>query len=1291
MPHLRCPFCKAYFDVRGFKQHAKACKSARDILAANLRAARNNRQSAVQVTPHVTASEVADSSSTYQPNRIYDFSDDHEGDAVEQIADAPLMHLPNNPSGSANDDEVYAEDLESLAGDIEEEFVQFADENYDAYHDFPDSASPSPSPPPISSLPTASPLLPAETPPPSSFVTPVNEIRLKDDIRTEYHGSSERPSSIWRFEEYGRSRPSSEAWSDQTHRPKPWKPFRERIDFEVADLVHEVAMTKAQTETLLSLMRRCAKGEVISIKNHQDMVDTWEKARAHHTPFEKSSFTVQYAKKDRTYDVHHRPLWDWVHGLLNHPRLIHEFTWDAEKISKWTGHRWERFVHEPWTGDDWWNIQGDLPPGAKPLCLILYADKTRLSSFGTAKAYPVVARCANLPVHIRNSNGIGGGEVVGWLPIVEEEAAESGKKNFVLHKNIVWHEAFRKILEQVLKYSELGHNHKCADAVLRWLFPLILILSADYEEQCIMALIRGLRFRALAPDRLHIDHGGVFLHLWNQMKRHLNDMGRKFLEQVDKQYAITFCSIMGQFPRWRDLNHFNGVMHVTFTDGSKYEDISKETEPPSEQVIIFALHNVVTRAACPNGYLLLKCMRSYLVVDMYFALEVHTETTIQAGKEAVVSFGKDLQRYITAVAGTEYADKDWGGIIKLHYWTHVFDEILAKGVSRNFNTKPNEKLHGPLKKHYLRRTNFKDIAPQILRAEHRSCIARSMKEDLANYDASDPKNFDIPDDVEEDALLVHVYLGAAQKEVTFGDLRAMCKDDVAMSSITATKVLSFLKNRAPDDCHPAAGSSDKVALLDKVSPDYAATTTRMFLYMYSDDASECHTSPSESTITAFSHVRLQHASENAHRKRMRGPSAAVSPRVKVAQRVITTILHGLAEAIVPQNKLHQILTQMRSLSQQAPMPPPPPPQPVTSSSNFPQSYPQQPPRHPQSAYTPSAPYPQAKSELAGLSALLALSQAGPIPTSASAPSAPAIGNIANVWQSLLKAGVVSSTGTPTGAGETAKVEETKVEVVDPSRLAAREYRKSILAQKMKPTSTSMTKTRPNIVHFLYDRLSVQCKQCGIRFAESTSGKKDMQDHLAMHFRPQPVASSSNFPQSYPQQPQQLQQHPQPAYPPPASYPQANSEPADLSALLALSQAGPIPTSASAPPAPAIGNIANLWQSLLKAGVVSSTATPTGAGETAKVEETKVEVVDPPRLAAREYRKSFLAQKMKLTSASITNTSGKKDMQDHLDIHFRHNRKANQIIGREYYKEVGLCHYQISTMKSGTFAAHYDFT
>lgn len=66
------------------------------------------------------------------------------------------------------------------------------------------------------------------------------------------------------------------------------------------------------------------------------------------------------------------------------------------------------------------NIQSALPDhkDAKVLAFIIYADKTKLSSFGTAKGYPIVARCGNLPTDIRNTDGRGGGRVVGWLPIV---------------------------------------------------------------------------------------------------------------------------------------------------------------------------------------------------------------------------------------------------------------------------------------------------------------------------------------------------------------------------------------------------------------------------------------------------------------------------------------------------------------------------------------------------------------------------------------------------------------------------------------------------------------------------------------------------------------------------------------------------------------------------------------------------------------------------------------------------------------------------------------------------------
>jgi hypothetical protein len=52
------------------------------------------------------------------------------------------------------------------------------------------------------------------------------------------------------------------------------------------------------------------------------------------------------------------------------------------------------------------------------LAYIIYADKTKLSSFGTDVGYPVYSRIGNLDVNIRNTDGVGGGELVGWLPIV---------------------------------------------------------------------------------------------------------------------------------------------------------------------------------------------------------------------------------------------------------------------------------------------------------------------------------------------------------------------------------------------------------------------------------------------------------------------------------------------------------------------------------------------------------------------------------------------------------------------------------------------------------------------------------------------------------------------------------------------------------------------------------------------------------------------------------------------------------------------------------------------------------
>ena len=57
-------------------------------------------------------------------------------------------------------------------------------------------------------------------------------------------------------------------------------------------------------------------------------------------------------------------------------------------------------------------------------------------------------------------------------------------------------------------------------------------------------------------------------------------------------------------------------------------------------------------------------------------------------------------------------EKNWN-FIKLHLHVHVFDDISEKGAIRNMSTKPNEKMHGPLRKIYLNQTNFKNVGDQV--------------------------------------------------------------------------------------------------------------------------------------------------------------------------------------------------------------------------------------------------------------------------------------------------------------------------------------------------------------------------------------------------------------------------------------------------------------------------------------------------------------------------------------------------------------------------------------------------
>ncbi|KAG1838877.1 hypothetical protein F4604DRAFT_1691463 [Suillus subluteus] len=255
--------------------------------------------------------------------------------------------------------------------------------------------------------------------------------------------------------------------------------------------------------------------------------------------------------------------------------------------------RFTRFFDEPWTANAFWDAQ--------PLAFILYADKNKLSSFGTQKGYPIIARIANLPVEIQNGVGMAGGRVMGWLPIINEDQKDSGKASFVNFKNAVWHKSFLQLIESVIQHSNTGYWFDCGDLIRRLLWPIILILSADYEEQCIMALIHGLKGKFPCPvclvpqdmQSIHTEELALCTSAGSQQvlktarlaktkktrETHLQAFLLRDVEvegQLFRLIQIGFEFSFDAFLRWPHLKHFSRVMKIDLTDNATHEDISKE-------------------------------------------------------------------------------------------------------------------------------------------------------------------------------------------------------------------------------------------------------------------------------------------------------------------------------------------------------------------------------------------------------------------------------------------------------------------------------------------------------------------------------------------------------------------------------------------------------------------------------------------------------------------------------------------------------------------------------------------
>ncbi|THH10229.1 hypothetical protein EW145_g1475 [Phellinidium pouzarii] len=202
------------------------------------------------------------------------------------------------------------------------------------------------------------------------------------------------------------------------------------------------------------------------------------------------------------------------------------------------------------------------------------------------------------------------------------------------------------------------------------------------------------------------------------------------------------------------------------------------------------------------------------------------------------------------------------------------------------------------------------------------------------------------------------------------------------------------------------------------------------------------------------------------------------------------VLHQLRRMVefgVSQEELQQILSQLRAMSRETASAPPPP----ASIVQSPLMYNESPtvPLHSQYGQ-PSA----TQISLSMQSNNTPVNQRASSSTISKAAESNVSG-ISNLFESLVKAGLVSASSTPVGAGKSTGTPPPAPETLDEAaaraekglederKEAQRKYACTILGMRIRLTTAEISRQRPQSVSTIYDQLPVKCKQCALRFPE----------------------------------------------------------------------------------------------------------------------------------------------------------------------------------------------------------------
>ncbi|KAH9909444.1 uncharacterized protein BXZ73DRAFT_59483 [Epithele typhae] len=491
----------------------------------------------------------------------------------------------------------------------------------------------------------------------------------------------------------------------------PESPFSSEEEWELVKWLFATGMSQEDMDKFLHL-RLVEKKTQLSFKNKYELLKKMEQLPRSAAEWICNEWEVIGDVPDemgqmKTEDIE---LWrrdpvECIRELIGNPVFCEFLKYAPERLLT-RMENGEIVIDEMWTADWWWEMQGNLPPGATIAPVILASDKTQLSRFsGDKQAWPSTR---SLEI---------------WR---------------------VFHHCMAKILEPLKAAARDGVEMVCADGFVRRVHPLIAAYIADHPEQCLVSCCQenfcpkcsvhakslgvpdyaimkdqesvwdiindkahgrktpefkalGLRLvdpfwrghphcdicSCITPDILHQLHKGVF-------KDHTVSWATDALDgkedELDRRFKV--------MPSHPGLRHFKkGISLVSQWTGTEFKHM--------ERVFLGAIAGTASNPAVQRA------LRAVLDFIYYAHFEAHTNRSLALLDAAWRSFHQHKQVFITLGIREHF------NIPKLHAMLHYALSIRRLGSADGFNTEATERLHIDTTKDGYNASNRRDYIKQM--------------------------------------------------------------------------------------------------------------------------------------------------------------------------------------------------------------------------------------------------------------------------------------------------------------------------------------------------------------------------------------------------------------------------------------------------------------------------------------------------------------------------------------------------------------------------------------------------